>query len=96
MLHANQIKAAYMNVKLQVLTDLPIRHLRNTGMIWAFDVQTGDSNFSLQFYQAALQKGLLMRPIGNTVYFMPPYVIAEAEMDWLIEQTRELLIDWVS
>ena len=92
-LHANQIKAAYINAKLQALTDLSVRHLRNTGMIWAFDVQTGDSNFSRQFYQAALQKGLLMRPIGNTVYFMPPYVIAEAEMDWLIEQTRELLID---
>ena len=94
-LHANQIKAAYMNVKLQALTDLPTRHLRNTGMIWAFDVQTGDSNFSRQFYQAALQKGLLMRPIGNTVYFMPPYVIAEEDMDWLIKQTCELLTDLV-
>ena len=94
-LHGNQAKAAYMNAKLQTLVDLPIKHLRNTGMIWAFDVQTGDNNFSRQFYQAALQKGLLLRPIGNTVYFMPPYVISEEEMGWLIEQTRELLIGWV-
>ena len=94
-LHGNQVKTAYMNAKMQVLTDLPIKYLRNTGMIWAFDVQTGDTNFPRQFYQAALQEGLLLRPIGNTVYFMPPYVIAEAEMDWLIEQTRELLISCV-
>ena len=87
-LQGNQAKAAYMNARLQMLTDLPIRHLRNTGMIWAFDVQNADSNFSRQFYQAALQKGLLLRPIGNTVYFMPPYVISEAEMDWLIDRSN--------
>lgn len=92
-LQKNLVKSAYLNNKMRALTDLPIRHLRNTGMIWAFDVETNNMQFQRDFYQATLQRGLLLRPIGNTVYFMPPYVISESEMDWMVEQTQQLLAE---
>lgn len=57
-----------------------VRHFRNSGMIWAFDVADATQSFSTHAYQAALKNGVLLRPIGNTVYFMPPYVIGEEEM----------------
>jgi adenosylmethionine---8-amino-7-oxononanoate aminotransferase len=57
-----------------------VAHFRNTGMIWAFDVRDAAPDCSCHFHQRALGKGLLLRPIGNTVYFMPPYVIEESEM----------------
>jgi adenosylmethionine-8-amino-7-oxononanoate aminotransferase len=91
-LNANRVKAAYLNHKLQALTDMPVEHLRNTGMIWAFDVKTQDAQFQRHFYEASLARGLLLRPIGNTVYFMPPYVISEAEIDWMVEQTVQLIV----
>jgi adenosylmethionine-8-amino-7-oxononanoate aminotransferase len=87
----NRAKADYMNRGLRTFSDLPISHLRNTGMIWAFDVETQNPQFARDFYLAALQRGVLLRPIGNTVYFMPPYVISEDEMDYLLTQTRQLL-----
>lgn len=90
-LNNNRRKAAYFNEKLASFDDLPIRHLRNTGMIWAFEVDVPDPQFSRHFYQAALQHGLLLRPIGHTVYFMPPYVISESEIDHLLTQTRQLI-----
>ena len=93
-LNGNRIKAAYLNNKLQALTDLPISNLRNTGMIWAFEVDTSDLQFQRRFYESGLQRGLLLRPIGNTVYLMPPYVISEPEMDWLVDQIAGLLIEW--
>jgi adenosylmethionine-8-amino-7-oxononanoate aminotransferase len=65
--------------------------VRQYGMIAAFDVETNDPQFQRRFYQAALDKGLLLRPIGNTVYFMPPYVIDEAQMDLLVEQSHGIL-----
>ena len=68
-----------------------VRHFRNAGMIWAFDVETGDASFPRKFYGAALERGLLLRPLGNTVYFMPPYVIEEDHMDMLVEATWEVL-----
>jgi adenosylmethionine-8-amino-7-oxononanoate aminotransferase len=92
-LHANRQKTAYLNRRLQECRKLPIANLRNTGMIWAFEVETTDRHFQRNFYQASLARGLLLRPIGNTVYFMPPYVISELEMDWLIEQTAALVAD---
>lgn len=90
-LNNNRRKAAYFNEKLASFDDLPIRHLRNTGMIWAFEVDVPDPQFSRHFYQAALQHGLLLRPIGHTVYFMPPYVISKNEIDHLLTQTRQLI-----
>lgn len=86
----NRRKAEYLNLSLAESPDwqaLPIRHLRNTGMIWAFEVETAHADFQQRFYQAALQAGLLLRPVGNTVYFMPPYIITESEIDWMLQQT---------
>lgn len=88
----NREKANLMNEKTKVLAAHPkVEHFRNTGMIWAFDVADPSHDFSRRFHLAALEKGLLLRPIGNTVYFMPPYVIEEEEMDFLVQGTLELL-----
>jgi len=40
---------------------------------------------------AFLERGLLLRPLGNVVYFMPPYVITDAEVDWAIAQVRDVV-----
>ena len=40
---------------------------------------------------AFLDRGLLLRPLGNVVYFMPPYVITEEETAWAINQIGEVL-----
>jgi adenosylmethionine-8-amino-7-oxononanoate aminotransferase len=44
---------------------------------------------------AFVERGLLLRPLGNVVYFMPPYVITEAETSWALEQIGEVLQDIV-
>ena len=41
--------------------------------------------------KAFLDRGLLLRPLGDVLYFMPPYVITEAEIDWSLEQIAEVL-----
>ena len=40
---------------------------------------------------AFLERGLLLRPLGNVVYFMPPYVITDDEADWVIGQIGQVL-----
>ncbi len=62
-----------------------IRHLRQRGMILAFDVANAPPDFSRRFFAAALEQGVLLRPIGNTVYFMPPYIIDEADCRHLVD-----------
>ncbi len=46
-----------------------------------------------RLYQAFLDRGLLLRPLGNVVYFMPPYVITEDEVAWALEQISEVIAD---
>ncbi|HEY6896181.1 MAG TPA: adenosylmethionine--8-amino-7-oxononanoate aminotransferase BioA, partial [Rhodocyclaceae bacterium] len=60
-----------------------VRHFRRQGMIWAFDVMGAPADFSRRFFSAALANELLLRPIGNTVYLMPPYVLDDAEAELL-------------
>ena len=90
-LQTNQANAATISAKMQVLTDLPIQHLRHQGMIFAFDVITKNPKFSKQFYQAAIKHGVLLRPIGSTVYFMPPYTISISEIDFMLQATVKAL-----
>ncbi len=49
-------------------------------MIAAFDVETTDPYFSRKFYRAALEREALIRPIGNTIYLMPPYIVGDDEI----------------
>ena len=91
-LTVNRNKAAYLNRIVQPLRTHPkVRNFRNTGMIWAFEVDSTHTDFAQQFFSRALQQELLLRPIGNTVYFMPPYIISEVEMDQLVHGTLAVI-----
>jgi adenosylmethionine-8-amino-7-oxononanoate aminotransferase len=91
-LGANRHKAAYLN---EIATPLrehhAVRNWRNNGMIWAFDVETSQRNFALSCFSIALENELLLRPIGNTIYFMPPYIIDESGMDLLVNRTLHIV-----
>ena len=43
----------------------------------------------LAVYRHALTRGVLLRPIGNVVYFMPPYVVTPEEIDLMVEVALE-------
>lgn len=91
-LQSNRQKSIYMKRKLQqLLADAPIQNLRQMGMIAAFEVTSKKADFQQKFYAAALKRGLLLRPIGKTVYLMPPYIISEAEIDWMVTELAELM-----
>ncbi len=46
-----------------------------------------------RLYSAFLERGLLLRPLGNVLYFMPPYVISDEEVDWAFDQIETVLSD---
>ena len=47
-----------------------------------------------QLTQRFLERGLLLRPLGNILYFMPPYVIREDEANWALDQIADVLRSW--
>jgi adenosylmethionine-8-amino-7-oxononanoate aminotransferase len=91
-LAANRDRARSILDAAQPLSAHPrVSHLRQTGMITAFDVDTDDPAFSRRYHLAALEHGVLLRPIGNTVYFMPPYVLGDAHVEQLVDGARQAL-----
>lgn len=50
-----------------------------------------EQRIGYEIYKRALEKGLLIRPLGNVLYFMPPYVITEQEIHWMIKTTKEVI-----
>ncbi|MET3623235.1 adenosylmethionine--8-amino-7-oxononanoate transaminase [Burkholderia ambifaria] len=94
-LAANARKSAAMRAALAPLDAHPqVRHLRERGTLFAFDVALdGDAarGFSRRFFERALERELLLRPIGTTVYLMPPYVMSDDDIAWLAQRTRDTL-----
>lgn len=60
-------------------------HLRQRGMILAFDVREPGERFAERFHLAARAHELLIRPIGATVYLMPPYLIDAPTAQFLFQ-----------
>ncbi|MBL8484457.1 MAG: adenosylmethionine--8-amino-7-oxononanoate transaminase [Rhodocyclaceae bacterium] len=91
-LAANRHRAARLGELAAPLADLPqVRKLRRCGMIVAWDVAGADASYARRLFAAALEHELLLRPLGNTVYWMPPYVMDEADMVWLAERTLRVM-----
>jgi len=89
----NKVRAARLTAAMAPLAgDERVRHFRQAGMIWAFDAVEPDAaraaTFSRRFFSKALENELLLRPIGRTVYLMPPYILSDEETDGLAERTR--------
>jgi adenosylmethionine-8-amino-7-oxononanoate aminotransferase len=83
---ANERRAARFHPLAERLAHHPrVRDFRHLGMIWAFEVDTLDPGFAARGFARALEMGVLLRPIGRTVYFMPPYVIGDAEFSMLVD-----------
>lgn len=70
-----------------------IGNARRTGMIAALDLLGFDpkERVGLRVYSEALKRGILLRPLGNVIYFMPPYVITLTEIDQVFEALEEVL-----
>ncbi|MCY4745202.1 adenosylmethionine--8-amino-7-oxononanoate transaminase [Pelomonas sp. UHG3] len=70
-----------------------VTHLRQRGMILAFDVPNAPARFAETFHLKARAHELLIRPIGSTVYLMPPYLIDDTTAAFLAQAVTATLND---
>ena len=95
----NRELAACMQTQSAPLADhVHVAEVRQRGMIVALEMVQDKATRQpypwqqrrgLRLYRHALERGVLLRPLGNVVYFMPPYVIDEAEIQLMIEVAAE-------
>lgn len=72
-----------------------ISKLRIIGNIVAFDINLPDNNYGTHYSQTLrhrfLESGLILRPLGNTIYLMPPYVITEEQLTSAATTIKKIL-----
>ncbi len=93
-LENNLLLAQRMKQQLAPLNDHPnVGDVRQTGMIAAFEMVRDRSSRQefpwterrgVRVYEYALTQGVLLRPLGNTIYFMPPYIVTNDEIDRMV------------
>ena len=90
----NREKSAYIAHKLKRFEQLDqVKSVRQTGMIAAVELDgfKPEERIGLKVYQYALKHGVLLRPLGHVVYFMPPYVITEEEIDTMMDTAYDAI-----
>lgn len=69
-------------------------NVRQIGTIAALDVVADDAGYLAgigpRLYDSFLSRGLLVRPLGNTIYLMPPYCSAPHELDSVFDAIGEI------
>ncbi len=93
-LEKNRLKSDYINKKLQKFLNLKnVESIRQTGMIAAITMKGYDpkERVGLRVYEYGLKHGVLLRPLGNVIYFMPPYIITEEEIDKMMDTAYEAI-----
>ena len=99
----NRGTATRMAALAEGIAALPhVADARQAGMILAFELaRNGDRRapfdpalrIGLRAYRAALERGVVLRPLGDILYWMPPYCVDDEQLDLLARVTRESIIE---
>ncbi len=84
----NEKKSHYIKEKLKRFSSLKnVKEVRQQGMVAAVELQGYDATerIGLKIYTYGLKQGVLLRPLGNVIYFMPPYIISNEEIDRMMD-----------
>ena len=72
-----------------------VKNLRSIGTILAFEIESGQDGYlntiGKDVTRKALEQGVYLRPLGNTVYIMPPYCITNEELEKVYEVIVQVL-----
>lgn len=88
----NKEKSKYIWDKMQKFKELNnVKEIRQTGMISAIEMidYPWQKRMGLRVYEYGLKNNVLLRPLGNVIYFMPPFVISYEEIDKMIDVAYE-------
>ena len=91
----NAKKSRYIKEKLEKFSLLSnVKEIRQQGMVTAIELEgySPEQRIGLKIYEYALTQGVLLRPLGQVIYFMPPYIISHEEIDKMIDVAYEGIV----
>ncbi|CAL2102622.1 Adenosylmethionine-8-amino-7-oxononanoate aminotransferase [Tenacibaculum sp. 190130A14a] len=89
-----QITAAHSTFANKIKDHTKITEVRYKGVILAIDLKTNSSRYGSlrdQLLTSFMNDGIFLRPLGNTIYIQPPYVITEAQLNKIYTTIEKVL-----
>ncbi|MDF2431651.1 MAG: adenosylmethionine---8-amino-7-oxononanoate aminotransferase [Mucilaginibacter sp.] len=91
-----RIETAHHQFALKIKTHSKVKAVRQTGTILALEWQTGSdtsyfSSLRDTLYNYFLAAGIILRPLGNIIYILPPYCITDAELAYIYSKIEQAL-----
>ncbi|NVJ45669.1 MAG: adenosylmethionine--8-amino-7-oxononanoate transaminase [Cytophagia bacterium] len=91
-----RINERHLAFQQQINGHSMVRNCRVLGTILAFDINTEkDTSYFNEarhhLYPYFISKGLLLRPLGNVIYLIPPYIISDSDLDYVYATIMEFL-----
>lgn len=90
-----RIVARHEAMKQQWLQHPKIKQVRHRGTIIALELNTGETHYHNGLrdfiYRFFIDRKILMRPLGNIIYILPPYCITDEQLDIIYQHINELL-----
>jgi len=90
----NKEKSEKLSCLIEPFKELSnVKEVRQRGLIAAIELQgyKSEERIGLKVYQYALKQGVLLRPLGAVVYFMPPYIMSDEEMKKMVDVAYEAI-----
>ena len=86
--HINRIEVGHHAFAKAIQNNSKVKNIRVAGVILAFELETTMERYGAKrtkLYDFFMQRGVCLRPLGNTIYIQPPYVTTAAQMDTIYE-----------
>ncbi len=96
MTNIQRITEAHSQFALKIKDNPKIKTVRQTGTIIAMEWETGNNTSYFnslrdKLYHYFLDAGIILRPLGNIIYILPPYCITEADLNYIYSKIEQAL-----
>ena len=91
-----RISTHHTQFRMKIKGHPKLRNIRQTGTIIAFEWETGEgtsyfNQLGKNLYNFFLDQGIILRPLGNIIYILPPYCITNEQLDYIYSKIEEAL-----
>jgi len=98
MANIKRVSASHAQFALKITGHPKVKAIRQTGTILALEWETGNdtsyfSGLRNQLYKYFIDRGILLRPLGNVLYILAPYVISSEDMEYTYQTIEQALND---
>jgi adenosylmethionine-8-amino-7-oxononanoate aminotransferase len=92
----NRINASHLEFEKHISKHTKVKSTRVLGVIFALEVQVSEkqsyySTLRNQFYNYFIEKGIILRPVGNVIYILPSYIISEGSLQQIYTTIEQAL-----